>query len=207
MGIFNLLSTSEFIAGSKKLKEEIFMAIEQNTAELKASVEALIGRVNDLVGPLQDANATLVTTLAAEREAAAALAASEDAEDVEQNRALADAQAATDEALRVQDAASAEIAALKGQIDSVFAPVVEEPAPAEPEAPAEEPATEVPAEPEAPAAEEPAVETPAVDEPVVEEPAVLPDVPATEPEAVETPADDADVADAPADGEDNPTVV
>jgi hypothetical protein len=205
MGIFNLLSTSEFIAGTKKMKEEIFMAIEQNTAELKASVDRLVGRVNDLVGPLQDANATLVTTLAAEREAAAALNASEEAEDVEQNRALADAQAATDEALRVQDAAAAEIAGLTTEVDAVFAaPVVEEPATAEPEAPA----VETPAEPEAPAAEEPAAETPAVDEPVVEEPAVLPDVPVTEPEAVETPADDADVADAPATDEDgNPTVV
>ena len=204
MGIFNLLSTSEFIAGSKKMKEEILMAIAENTAELRASVESLIGRVNDLVGPLKDANATLVNTLAAEREAAAALAASEDAEDVDQNRALADAQAATDEALRVQDAAAAEIAGLKTQIDAVFAPVVEEPATAEPEAPA----VETPAEPEAPAAEEPAAETPAVDEPVAEEPAVLPDAPVTEPEAVETPADDADVIDAPATDENgNPTVV
>lgn len=201
MGIFNLLSTSEFIAGTKKMKEEIFMAITENTAELKASVDRLVGRVNDLVGPLQDANATLVTTLAAEREAAAALAASEDAEDVEQNRALADAQAATDEALRVQDAAAAEIAGLTTEVDAVFAPVVEEPA-------TEEPAVETPAEPEAPATEEPAAETPAVDEPVAEEPAVLPDAPVTEPEAVETPADDADVIDAPATDENgNPTVV
>jgi chromosome segregation ATPase len=73
--------------------------LNQSVADLQAAVVAVADRVGQLTGPLQQEIANLQTTLQAEREAAAALAAAEDAEDVGQNQALADAQAATDAAL------------------------------------------------------------------------------------------------------------
>lgn len=73
--------------------------LNQSVEDLKVAVQGVSDRVNQLVGPLQDQIAELESTLTAEREAAANLAASEDAEDVAQNQALADAQAATDAAL------------------------------------------------------------------------------------------------------------
>lgn len=73
--------------------------LNQSVEDLKVAVQGVSDRVNQLVGPLQEQIATLESSLAAEREAAANLAASEDAEDVAQNQALADAQAATDTAL------------------------------------------------------------------------------------------------------------
>ncbi len=73
--------------------------LNQSVADLQAAVTAVAERVGNLTGPLQEQIANLQATLQAERDAAAALAAAEDAEDVEQNQALADARAATDEAL------------------------------------------------------------------------------------------------------------
>lgn len=73
--------------------------LNQSVADLQAAVTGVAERVAALTGPLQDEIANLQSTLQAERDAAAALAAAEDAEDVGQNQALADAQAATDAAL------------------------------------------------------------------------------------------------------------
>jgi uncharacterized protein YhaN len=73
--------------------------LNQSVADLQAAVVAVAERVGQLTGPLQQQIANLQTTLQAERDAAAALAASEDAEDVQQNQELADARAATDAAL------------------------------------------------------------------------------------------------------------
>jgi len=73
--------------------------LNQSVADLQAAVTAVADRVGQLTGPLQEEIANLQNTLQAERDAAAALATAEDAEDVGQNQALADAQAATDAAL------------------------------------------------------------------------------------------------------------
>lgn len=73
--------------------------LNQSVADLQAAVTAVAERVGQLTGPLQEEIANLQATIQAERDAAASLAAAEDAEDVEQNQALADAQAATDTAL------------------------------------------------------------------------------------------------------------
>lgn len=73
--------------------------LNQSVADLQAAVTGVAERVAGLAGPLQEEIANLQSTLQAERDAAAALAAAEDAEDVGQNQALTDAQAATDAAL------------------------------------------------------------------------------------------------------------
>lgn len=73
--------------------------LNQSVADLQVAVQGVADRVGQLIGPLQQQIANLQGALQAERDAAAALAASEDAEDVQQNQALADAQAATDAAL------------------------------------------------------------------------------------------------------------
>lgn len=73
--------------------------LNQSVADLQAAVNAVAERVGELTGPLQEEIANLQATIQAERDAAVALAAAEDAEDIGQNQALADAQAATDAAL------------------------------------------------------------------------------------------------------------
>lgn len=73
--------------------------LNQRVTDLQGAVQGVADRVGQLVGPLQQQIANLQTTLQAERDAAASLAAAEDAEDVQQNQALADARAATDAAL------------------------------------------------------------------------------------------------------------
>lgn len=73
--------------------------LNQSVADLQVAVQGVADRVGQLVGPLQQQIANLQSTLQAERDAAAALATAEDAEDVQQNQALADARAATDAAL------------------------------------------------------------------------------------------------------------
>lgn len=83
--------------------------LNQSVADLQVAVQGVADRVGALVGPLQQQIANLQSTLQAERDAAAALAASEDAEDVQQNQALADAQAATDAALAEAQAAAGNI--------------------------------------------------------------------------------------------------
>jgi chromosome segregation ATPase len=89
----------------ESLKDEL-REVKRTMADLNASVENLrnavtevADRVGAITGPLQEQLREAVEALAAERDAAAALAASEDAEDVQQNADLADARARVDAAL------------------------------------------------------------------------------------------------------------
>jgi chromosome segregation ATPase len=87
--------------------------LNQSVEDLKAAVAGVAARVGDLAGPLQAQIAELQATVQTEREAAVTLATAEDQEDVLQNQALADAQAATDAALQ---AASASADAIQGEV-------------------------------------------------------------------------------------------
>lgn len=93
--------------------------LNQSVADLQTAVQGVADRVGQLTGPLQDQIAELQTTLQAERDAAAALAAAEDQEDVEQNQALADAQAATDAALANAQASADSIESEVGKLNQV----------------------------------------------------------------------------------------
>jgi len=95
--------------------------LNQSVADLQTAVQGVADRVAQLTGPLQDQIAELQTTLQAERDAAAALAAAEDQEDVEQNQALADAQAATDAALANAQASADSIEGAVDQLNQVAA--------------------------------------------------------------------------------------
>jgi chromosome segregation ATPase len=95
--------------------------LNQSVADLQTAVQGVADRVGQLTGPLQDQIAELQTTLQAERDAASALAAAEDQEDVEQNQALADAQAATDAALANAQASADSIEAEVGKLNEVAA--------------------------------------------------------------------------------------
>lgn len=95
--------------------------LNQSVADLQAAVTAVAERVGQLTGPLQQEIANLQSTLQAERDAAASLAAAEDAEDVEQNQALADARAATDTALANAQQAADSIGAEVQKLNQVAA--------------------------------------------------------------------------------------
>lgn len=73
--------------------------LTQSVENLQTAVTEVAQRVGDLTGPLQEQLAALEAALAEEREAHAAYVVSEDAEDVEQDATLADAQARVDQAL------------------------------------------------------------------------------------------------------------
>lgn len=93
--------------------------LNQSVADLQVAVQGVADRVGQLVGPLQQQIANLQNALQAERDAAAALAASEDAEDVQQNQALADAQAATDAALAEAQQAAGNISTEVDKLNQV----------------------------------------------------------------------------------------
>lgn len=101
--------------------KEIMADLNQSVADLQAAVTAVAERVGQLTGPLQQEIANLQSTLQAERDAAASLAAAEDAEDVEQNQALADARAATDTALANAQQAANSIGAEVQKLNQVAA--------------------------------------------------------------------------------------
>ncbi len=90
--------------------------LQQSVAALQSAVTDVANRVNALTGPLQDALAEAQAALQTERDAAAALAQAEDAEDVAQNQELADARAATDAAMANASSAADEINA---QVDAL----------------------------------------------------------------------------------------
>ncbi|QIQ63003.1 hypothetical protein SEA_MOAB_138 [Streptomyces phage Moab] len=102
--------------------EEIMADLQTEVAELRDAVSGVSARVDALVGPLTDAVREAQDALAAEREAAANLAAAEDAEDVEQNRQLDEAKAATDAALANAQAAADEISAETDRLNSIAQP-------------------------------------------------------------------------------------
>lgn len=99
---------------------EVTMAdLQTEVANLRDAVTGVSQRVDALVGPLTNAVQEAQAALAAEREAAANLAASEDAEDVEQNRQLDEAKAATDAALANAQSAADEISAETSRLNSI----------------------------------------------------------------------------------------
>jgi len=99
--------------------EETMADLQTEVAELRDAVSGVSARVDALVGPLTDAVREAQDALAAEREAAANLATAEDAEDVEQNRQLDEARAATDAALANAQSAADEISAETDRLNSI----------------------------------------------------------------------------------------
>jgi peptidoglycan hydrolase CwlO-like protein len=106
---------TEIRVGQQGLEERM-ADLTTEVANLREAVSGVSARVDALVGPLTDAV----------REA-------QDAEDVAQNQALADAQAATDAALANAQTAADEISAETARLNEVAKPA-EEPTP-EPEQP------------------------------------------------------------------------
>jgi peptidoglycan hydrolase CwlO-like protein len=123
---------TEIRVGQQGLEERM-ADLTTEVENLREAVSGVSARVDALVGPLTDAVREAQDALAAERQAAADLAAAEDAEDVAQNQALADAQAATDAALANAQTAADEISAETARLNEVAKPA-EEPTP-EPEQP------------------------------------------------------------------------
>ncbi len=106
-----------------QMRLEVTMAdLQTEVANLRDAVSGVSARVDALVGPLTDAVREAQDALAAEREAAANLAAAEDAEDVEQNRQLDEARAATDAALANAQSAADEINAETQRLNSIAQP-------------------------------------------------------------------------------------
>lgn len=117
---------TEIRMGQQRLEEQM-ADLTTEVANLRDAVSGVSARVDALVGPLADAVREAQDALAAEREAAAALAAAEDQEDVEQNAALADAQARVDQALADASNAADEISAETAKLNSIAQPTTEEP--------------------------------------------------------------------------------
>lgn len=106
-----------------QMRLEVTMAdLQTEVANLRDAVTGVSQRVDALVGPLTDAVREAQDALATEREAAANLAAAEDAEDVEQNRQLEEARAATDAALANAQQAADEISAETDRLNAVAQP-------------------------------------------------------------------------------------
>lgn len=152
-------------------------ALSDAIAALRTQVENLrlassTERVAELEGLLQ-----------AEREAAAALAASEEAEDVTQNQELADARAATDALVAEMNSAASDLGTITDQLAAVGTAVDD--------APDDTPVGEVPVE-DVPAPEVPAEDAPASPPATDPEPAPTVDTPAA-------PGEDVPTEDAPGD--------
>lgn len=139
---------AKFTGGFSELEDKL-SALSEKIDELQAAIDAVIERVDGKFSQLADALAVVTADLEAERQAAVELAALEDAEDVAQNAALAEAQAATDAAIAEAQAAADEISGEIERLHSVAADVA-------PEEPVEEPV------------DEPVDEPAPVDEPVEE---------------------------------------
>ena len=117
---------TEIRVGQQGLEERM-ADLTTEVANLREAVSGVSARVDALVGPLTDAVREAQEALAAERQAAADLAAAEDAEDVAQNQALADAQAATDAALANAQQAADEIGVETARLNQVAQPQPEQP--------------------------------------------------------------------------------
>lgn len=116
---------TEIRDGQKRLEDKM-ADLQTEVTELRDAVSGVSARVDALVGPLTDAVREAQDALAAEREAAANLAAAEDAEDVEQNRQLDEARAATDAALANAQQAADEISAETDRLNAVAQPATPE---------------------------------------------------------------------------------
>lgn len=99
--------------------EEKMADLQTEVANLRDAVTGVSQRVDALVGPLTNAVQEAQAALATERQAAADLAAAEDAEDVEQNRQLDEAKAATDAALANAQQAADDISAETAKLNQV----------------------------------------------------------------------------------------
>lgn len=126
---------TEIRVGQQGLEEKM-ADLTTEVANLREAVSGVSARVDALVGPLTDAVREAQDALNAEREAAANLAAAEDQEDVEQNQALADAQARVDQALADASSAADQISAETARLNEVAAPA-EEPTPEQPTDPSQ----------------------------------------------------------------------
>lgn len=164
-----------------RTKGEITLALEDFKRELAAhhdEVVNLVSRVEAKVGTLTDAIAARDAEIASLKDARDALAASEEAEDVDQNAAIEASEARLAELETSVAAATDELRSATTELKSVAAnaapevPAEEVPAPAEPETPAV-PAEEVPA---------PSEDGTVVDGEVTEDAAALPDEAGTEDE-------------------------
>ena len=116
---------TEIRVGQQGLEERM-ADLTTEVANLREAVSGVSARVDALVGPLTDAVREAQEALSAEREAAANLAAAEDQEDVEQNQALADAQARVDTALADAQSAADSISAETAKLNEVAAPAAPE---------------------------------------------------------------------------------
>jgi predicted nuclease with TOPRIM domain len=116
---------TEIRVGQQGLEERM-ADLTTEVANLREAVSGVSARVDALVGPLTDAVREAQDALNAEREAAANLAAAEDQEDVEQNQALADAQARVDTALADAQSAADSISAETAKLNEVAAPATPE---------------------------------------------------------------------------------
>lgn len=99
--------------------------LNQSVENLRTAVSDVADRVTAITGPLQDQLRELEAALAAEREAAVVLAASEDAEDVQQNADLADARSRVDAALADAQSAADSIDGEVAKLNQVAAPAPE----------------------------------------------------------------------------------
>lgn len=129
---------TEIRVGQQGLEERM-ADLTTEVANLREAVSGVSARVDALVGPLTDAVREAQEALATERQAAADLAAAEDAEDVAQNQALADAQAATDAALANAQQAADEIGVETARLNQVAQPQPEQPTEPAPEEPTQPP--------------------------------------------------------------------
>jgi hypothetical protein len=87
-----------------------------STLRMEERMSALSDSLDRLTGAVRDKITALESALADERSAAASTAAAEEAEDVEQNQALADARAATDAAVGELNAAVSQVDSLTQEI-------------------------------------------------------------------------------------------
>jgi len=119
---FNDFTTNRLVL--RKLQEVLdkLATLDDSVQALTVAVAGVAERVAAIITPLQDALANAQATIQAERDAAAALAAAEDAEDVQQNAALASAQAATDAALADASQAADQISAQVDQLNTIAQP-------------------------------------------------------------------------------------
>lgn len=131
-----------------KLKGELKMAENNIVVELRNAINDAVDRVNTRTDALEAAAKAYKDELDALKALHENYVASEDAEDVEQNAALADQQAKADAAAAELAATVEGVRAELGKLEEVGNVEV----PVEPETPAE---PEVPAEPEAPVEEVP----------------------------------------------------
>lgn len=131
-----------------KLKGELKMAENNIVVELRNAINEAVDRVNTRTDALEAAAKAYKDELDALKALHENYVVSEDAEDVEQNAALADQQAKADAAAAELAATVEGVRAELGKLEAVGNVEV----PVEPETPAE---PEVPAEPEAPVEEVP----------------------------------------------------